>query len=343
MQRKIAFLICAMTAMISFNHAFAVSIEDSGKFEIKSASGDYKIGIGGLFTPMVQLNHEKISANDSRWDLNWMLKRARLRLYGNAYDPALTYLLQLQFENDLINENSNRGSAKLMDASVSWAINQTWFHLAVGKFAVPGSRQQVISSAKSQFLQSSSLLKVFDAVDPYGRDVGLLAHNAWDHQLEYALAVVSNGLAARVGYNHGHLDGYDAVDFAGGDLRCGVGASGFFRSDYMKEIGKTILGSADYMVKYKHFSSNGAFYFKRENEQNWLGVGADAGYLINGKWEPMLRYNWLNQAQVHGHEVMAGLSHYWYGHNVKSQLYFGMDFSKGYNKGFGGLGIQLAL
>lgn len=342
MQRKKAFLICAMAALMSFTTAHAESLEDAGKFEIKSASGDYRIGIGGLLTPTMEVGYTKLGSDPGRWGLDFNLQKARLRLYGNAFNPAITYLMQLQFENDWINEDARKGSAKLMDASVSWALNPTWFHVAVGKFAVPGSRQQVISAAKTQFLKASEVSKLFGATAPYNRDVGILFHNAYNHQIEYAVAIVSNGIGARLGYNHGDLDGYNAVDFAGGDLRFGVGVSGFARSDYMTkaEVG---LGSVDYMVKFRHFASNGAFYYKREDGQNILGAGLDAGYLINQTWEPMLRYGWL-KAKNHGHEIMAGLSHYWYGHNVKGQIYLGTAI--GQNKVTGGLlgvGIQLAL
>lgn len=343
MQRKKAFLIGAIVALMSFNNANA-QMKEADKIEVKTASGNYKIGIGGLLVPIMEVVHSPNNVKGDRWNLNFDLLRARLRLFGSAFDPAITYLFQLQFEKDYpLGNEIPKASGHLLDASISWAVNPTWFHVAIGKFAVPGSRQQVISGAQTQFLRSSMVQSAFDPTGIYGRDVGVLVHNAYDHQLEYAAAVVSNGVGARLGYNHGKLDGYDAVDFAGGGLRFGVGASGFFKSDYKKNINVSVA-SADYMVKYMHFASNGAFYYKNQDNTNVYGASADAGYLINGKWEPMIRYGWLGAGDVNAHEIMAGVSHYWYGHNVKTQLYGGatMTGSK-VNNGLVGVGLQLAL
>lgn len=351
MQRKKAFLICAMAALMSMNHANAESLEDAGKFEIRSAAGDFRIAIGGLMTQTLDVEYRKnVKDDQNAWGLNFNLDRARLRLYGSAFDPALTYLLQLQFEKDredleraLVNVPPGKGSVHLLDASISWALNREWLHLATGKFAVPGSRQQVIAAAKTQFLKSSKLLRQFDATEPYNRDVGFLVHNAYDNPLEYAVALVSNGIAARLGYNYGPLDGYNAVDFVGGDLRFGVGASGFFKSDYMKNIGDRMVASADYMVKIKHFASNGAFYLERVNKENSFGAGLDAGYLINQKWEPIVRYAWAKPGEHH-HEIMAGLNHYFYGHNVKAELYLGTEiYGSDMKNVLGGVGLQLSL
>lgn len=343
MQRKIAFLIYAMATLISLSQAYAETLEDAGKFEIRSARGDFRLGIGGLLQPTMQF--ENIRDPSSEWRLNFNLNKARLRLYGNAFDPALTYLFQTQYENDFTTsrERMNKGSSALLDYSVSWAMNPDWFHIAVGKFAVPGSRQQVIWAAKTQFLPGGKVLNAFNAVDPYNRDVGVLFHNAYNHPIEYAVAVVSNGLAGRLGYNYGAIDGYDAVDFPGGDLRFGVGASGFFRSDYLTNF-NVALGSVDYIVKYRHFASNGAFYYKRDKGVNKFGAGFDAGYLINDTWEPVLRYAWAKPDAENKHEIMAGLNHYWFGHNLKGEIYVGGEIGgKKLSTTLLGLGLQFAL
>lgn len=344
MQRKKAFLFCAMAALMSFSQAYAVEhIEDAGKFEIKSAHGNFGLGIGGLLQPTAEV---KYKPENKEWEgLQFNLNKARLRLYGNAFDPALTFLFQAQFEKDAVAKGDRKGSGSLLDYTVNWAVNYDWFQVAVGKFAIPGSRQQVIWAAKTQFLVNSELLNEFNYV-PNGRDVGVLFHNAWNHHIEYALAIVSNGISARLGYNHGAIDGYNAVDFAGGGLRFGLGVNGMAKSDYLTSL-NFLGGSADYIVKYKHFASNGAFYYKREDQKNIYGAGLEAGYLINHKWEPVLRYGWANKGQ-HNHEIMAGLNHYWFGHSLKGEIYAGTRLEQGKDKTqwphvLLGVGMQFAL
>lgn len=337
MQRRIAFLIYAMATLLSLGHAYAETLEDGGKFEIKSAAGDFRLGIGGLLQPGVALGNVQDSSD---WNLDVNLHKARIRLYGNAFDPALTYLFQAQFENDWKNipDSSYKASSHLLDYTVNWAVNPDWFQVAVGKFALPGSRQQVIWAAKTQFIPGSKVLRGFSSANLYGRDVGILFHNAYNHPFEYAVAVVSNGIAGRVGYNYGKIDGYDAVDWDGGDLRFGVGVSGLIKSDYKKAF-NVGLASADYILKYRHFSSNGAYYYKRADADNKFAVGLEAGYLINQRWEPVVRYGW-GKGAYDNHEFMVGLNHYWFGHNLKGEVYAGGQVG---NKKFSGSELGLAL
>jgi len=337
MHRKTAFLVCAMAALISFNNAHAAPPPNSDQaiFEVKSADGNYRLGFSALLQPRLEFAHYKKAKDDKdKNKLNFDINRARFGFYGNVFDPSLTFLFQAQFEDDRVKRDTYKykGSelkeAHLTDYSVNWAFSQEFFHIAAGKFIVPVARQQVMSPAKYQFATALETNRYF-AIAPLEndiRDIGVMFHNGWNNPFEYALAVVSKGVAARLGYNYNGIDGYDAVDLSGGDFRFAFGVSGFlYRPSLMSTQFEHATASADFIIKAHGFATNGVFYYNwRKNKDAGMGAGIDLGYLIGGSVEPVLRYGWYKPGTEAVHEIMAGLNYYAFGHNLKTQLYGGV-------------------
>lgn len=353
MQRKTAFLVCTLATLITYGQAHATHPHtDSGHFEVKSTDGNYRLGIHGLLQPRFEYDYEKKSDTH---DYGFRLARARVGLYGNAFDPALTYLFQLQFEDSLANmaeqirqslstDTTDKALGKvvrnledydpLIDYSVNWAFSPEYFHIAVGKFVVPFARQQVMSPAKYQFPDSNATNKAF-GLQHNGRGVGIMFHNGFNNPFEYALALVNHGVAARIGYNYNGIDGYDAVDFVGGDLRFGVGLSGYMKTDYKSSKFNDIRGSVDVILKAYGFATNAAFYYDMKKftddakeYTNHMGFDVDLGYLINNQYEPVLRYDW-SQYNKNQHDILAGFNYYIFGHNLKIQSYAGPSIFNG--------------
>ncbi len=348
MQKRKMYLVCALASLLTVP-AFAQSSHDeisgpdadfsknTSKFEIGSPDGNYKLGFAG------HLQHDNkftyVSQGEVK-DFNTTIRRARLKLYGSAFDPSITYLLQLGFERpnirDFQPEGADQGLQRqykapgfslLRDYYVNFAFNPEYFQLRVGKFRTPFSRQQLISSSQMQFNDQNKANNEFQLTDD-GHDVGVMFHNGFHSQIEWALAAVSNGVVARVGYNYGGIDGYDFADFAGGGLRFGIAANGFAQTNYKStDFKKDLRAGVDGILKYRGLSSNAAFYYRRANEKNELGAGLDAGYLIRRKWEPVVRYSWTKLATENDHEIRGGVNYYIYGHHLKLQAYAGPDLT----------------
>lgn len=367
MRASFQFLLGALIALISTNQAFAQSSHDAvsgaeadmpadgmNEFAIASSDGKYKMRFRGH---LQQNNRFTYMAKTEKKDVDIEIKRARFTVTGHAFDPRLTYLLQTGFENDApvarpADTMTSPGAHFLRDYYFNVACNPENFHVRVGKFRTPFSRQQLMSTSQMQFYDQSNANNEYQLTNT-GRDVGIMFHNGFHNPLEWALAAVSNGVVARLGVNHNGIDGYEMTDFTGGDLRFAVAANGFIHTDYKTAKLDDMRGGADFIAKLHGFSTNGAFYYqyaKKEGQaaaNHNYGAGADLGYLIHKKFEPVARYSWVKGAgdrTPHVHEVMAGVNYYIYGHHLKVQGYGGTQLAnKEINKWTGGLQFQFAL
>jgi len=368
MQRKTAFILCAMATFLAFDQAMAQSSHDAitgpdpdlsveafraSKFEILSPGGRFRLGIRGH----LQENNEFIYIKSGeKKNLNIELNRARLSIYGDILHPSLTYLFQLGYEQPQrlsLDQDSNNykapGSDYLRDYYLNWAGNERYAQLRIGKFRTPFSRQQLMSTTQMQFYDQSEANNSFQITES-GRDVGIMAHNGFYHPLEWAFAVVSHGLVGRLGYNHNNIDGYDFVDWKGTGLRYAGAVNGFLHLDYLTASVDDIRLGVDGVVKIRRFSTNGAFYYQNKtlankNHENRFGAGADVGYLIHRYLEPVARYSWtkMGPTSPNAHEILLGLNYYIYGHHLKIQSYGGVNVTdKDWNKWLLGVQIQFA-
>jgi hypothetical protein len=104
----------------------------------------------------------------SAWDAR--VRRLRLRLGGFAFDPRLTYNIQLSFTREDIDWESSRFPNIVRDAAITYRFNSN-FALMFGQTKLPGNRQRIISSGDQQFPDRSIVNREFN-ID---RDFGLQA------------------------------------------------------------------------------------------------------------------------------------------------------------------------
>lgn len=106
------------------------------------------------------------------------IRRMRLRFEGFALTPDLQYKVQLNGSNDDMEstrtpELDNPGI--LRDAVLQWTFlpgTTLWF----GQAKLPGNRERVVSSANQEFVDRSTLNRLF-TID---RDIGIQLHHQWD-------------------------------------------------------------------------------------------------------------------------------------------------------------------
>ncbi|WP_067144951.1 porin [Pseudotamlana agarivorans] len=104
-------------------------------------------------------------------DLNFLVRRSRLKLDGFVYSPKLKYKFEAGFSNRDMSGGSDdftHGSPRfIMDAYVDWNFYKNMI-LRVGQGKLPGNRERIISSANLQLVDRSLLNGKFN-ID---RDIG---------------------------------------------------------------------------------------------------------------------------------------------------------------------------
>ncbi len=336
MQKTLKILLCSLGFFLSFQASAETDWSKTEReidrtkssLELKSADGHFSIGFMGYLQQDTSFNYNGTSGNK---DLNFDLNAARLGFYGSAFHPSLTYFIQTGFENDG-GLTATRTSRYLRDYYLNYEAHRR-VQLRIGKFGMPFGRQNMVLGSHQQFTKVNSAVREF-TLGEEGKDVGFMAHNGRNETVEWAAALVTNGLVARVGYNHGGIDGYELTDFNGGPLRFAVALNGAAQfGNVLQPSFDNISTGVDFLVKVKHFSANGMFNhnFTKAGTNpgvNRLAGGLDMGYLMHGRYEPVVRYSWL-QGQgtaASAHEVLAGLNYYIYGQHLKVQGYAGADF-----------------
>ena len=104
-------------------------------------------------------------------DINFSVRRARLKFDGFAFSPKLKYKIELGLSNRDISGASayNRNTPRyILDAVVIWNFHEN-FELWAGQTKLPGNIERVVSSANLQLIDRSLLNSKFN-ID---RDMGI--------------------------------------------------------------------------------------------------------------------------------------------------------------------------
>lgn len=220
-------------------------------------------------------------------DVNFLVRRARLKFDGYAFTPKLKYKLELGLSNrDMAGSNLQTAYAPnmILDAVMKYNFAKNlefWF----GQTKLPGNRERVISSANMQMVDRSILNSNFN-ID---RDLGIqLRHNfkLTDQFVVREVLAISQGEGRNVATGNigglqytgrleflpmGNFDGNG--DYSGSDLKreskpkLAIGATYNFNNDAVKTRGN--LGS--------YMESDIGFY-----ETNITDVFVDAMFKYNG-------------------------------------------------------------
>ena len=127
------------------------------------------------FAPRIQSRYQsEWSYNGEDYDpadINFSVRRARLKFGGFAFSPKLKYKIELGLSNrDISGANVyNRNTPRyILDAVVMWNFHEK-FELWAGQTKLPGNIERVVSSANLQLIDRSLLNSKFN-ID---RDMGI--------------------------------------------------------------------------------------------------------------------------------------------------------------------------
>ena len=127
------------------------------------------------FAPRVQSRYQSEWSYDGEdydpADINFSVRRARLKFGGFAFSPKLKYKIELGLSNrDISGANIyNRNTPRyILDAVVMWNFHKN-FELWAGQTKLPGNIERVVSSANLQLIDRSLLNSKFN-ID---RDIGI--------------------------------------------------------------------------------------------------------------------------------------------------------------------------
>ena len=127
------------------------------------------------FAPRIQSRYQiersYYEENYDPVDINFSVRRARLKFDGFAFSPKLKYKIELGLSNRDISGAStyNRNTPRyILDAVVIWNFHEN-FELWAGQTKLPGNIERVVSSANLQLIDRSLLNSKFN-ID---RDMGI--------------------------------------------------------------------------------------------------------------------------------------------------------------------------
>ena len=316
---------------------------DKGFF-LRTENGDYGLLINSRFKPRFDFENHQTNADGDRESkiARFSVPVARLKLSGNIFVKALTYSFEAEFGG---------GVPFMQDYFADYAVVPGWFHVRVGQWKRPYSRQFIQNDGQTQFIDAADIAKLGAS-----RDIGLAFGNGYEQSpmIEWVIGVFNGTgiaadltktkffnvpdkfnpmLVARVGYNFGGIKGYSEGDLEGGGFRFAVGASGQIDFDLPDKNKGNIKAQLDTIFKIAGFSFSGGVYggWKQytdafsDLEKDFIGGFAQAGFVINKIVEPVVRFS-ASAPKGPNNDVMdvaAGVNVFFWGtHLAKWQLVY---------------------
>jgi hypothetical protein len=173
MNKTIQSFFLLFIGLLSIVQAQEISDTKFGKGMINFIAKDSSFSV--KFAPRIQSRFQsQWDYNEEEYDdaeLNFLVRRARLKFGGFAFTPKLKYKIELGLSNrDLsgaivYNRNTPR---YILDAVVMWNFHEN-FELWAGQTKLPGNIERVVSSANLQLIDRSLLNSKFN-ID---RDMGI--------------------------------------------------------------------------------------------------------------------------------------------------------------------------
>jgi hypothetical protein len=314
-----------------------------GKFTIRSEDGNYSLNPGVIFQfrNITTFNDNAKSNGDANTDNGFEVRRLRFILEGTAITKDLYYRVQW-------NTNRTTGTVFNEEAYVQYKFADN-FAIKVGQYKEFIYHEQTVSTTRQLAVDRSLLNEVFNGGESYVQGVDLL----WDNNSN-----LHADIAFTDGYNslntnfqdppanpfdfgiHGRIEwlvfgkdfkGYTELTAMGsksGDFAV-VGAGADYsqngdmsvvhhNADVQWNTGPLSIYAA-YVGLYTDFGSGGGSSFN-------YGFLAQAGYMINPRWEAFARYDWFhldNQAagsEDQFHEIVLGVNYYLHSYNARITL-----------------------
>ena len=125
--------------------------------QVLAADSSMALKIGFRFQSL--FNSERSLADDAEWQSSFLIRRARLKFDGWAFNPKFVYKVELALSNrDLSSssdfEETSKAPKIILDAVAKWKFHKN-FTLWVGQTKLPGNRERLVSSQKLQFVDRS--------------------------------------------------------------------------------------------------------------------------------------------------------------------------------------------
>ena len=173
MNKTIQSFFLLFVGLLSIVQAQEISDTKFGKGMINFIAKDSSFSV--KFAPRIQSRFQsQWDYNEEEYDdaeLNFLVRRARLKFGGFAFTPKLKYKIELGLSNRDLSGASvyNRNTPRyILDAVVMWNFYEN-FELWAGQTKLPGNIERVVSSANLQLIDRSLLNSKFN-ID---RDMGI--------------------------------------------------------------------------------------------------------------------------------------------------------------------------
>ena len=173
MNKTIQSFFLLFIGLLSIVQAQEISDTKFGKGMINFIAKDSSFSV--KFAPRIQSRFQsQWDYNEEEYDdaeLNFLVRRARLKFGGFAFTPKLKYKIELGLSNRDLSGASvyNRNTPRyILDAVVMWNFHKN-FELWAGQTKLPGNIERVVSSANLQLIDRSLLNSKFN-ID---RDMGI--------------------------------------------------------------------------------------------------------------------------------------------------------------------------
>lgn len=298
-------------------------------------------------------DEEAGSQNSSSFDMHLVT----LAVSGTAMHEEFSYKIDAAFDTSDGSTGASTGTT-LRDAWLQWNACD-WAHIRMGQFKTQIDRQFNTNDHTQQFADNSIASNTFNL----GRQNGLAAWGDFADGMIQASAGIYNGLSSGEGQNLGGVDtkhtGIAAVRWnAMGkmdvqeegdinwteDMAVSLGAAYAFSDGNRTGVGDFDQSnlSVDANFKWNGWSIHGEYFYQTMDPDDGSkvepsGFYAQVGYFLDPKkWEIAARYSMIDcddgafsgglcagSDQVN--EVTAGISYYWWKHNLKGQLNFVHD------------------
>ena len=315
---------------------------DGKTFFLKSADGNY------LIIPSAELQIRNTTnwntAGDDSIENGFEIRRFKVRLEGNLFNPNFTYVLQYA-------NSSSTGTPNLEDAWVKYQWTPGWY-VRGGQFKDPLLHEQLVSGRR-QMTTDRSLLSLFmtGSSDNYVQGVSVIydaKDQPWRAEAAFTDGVSSQnttwrdfpanstdwGAAGRVEYfaagDRAQYDDFTALGnkkdllvfgLAGDVTQAGSDTAYFHTIDAQWENTEGFSAYAAYVGRYTDASGGDAYDY---------GVELQGAYLFKPQWEGFVRYDFIKLedevtfasggSEDLFHEFTVGVNYYLKSHYAKFTL-----------------------
>ncbi|MCC7465650.1 MAG: hypothetical protein IT261_05245 [Saprospiraceae bacterium] len=300
--------ICFLTSSKSaFAQGSPASKMEFGKgIQFTSADSSFTMAIGGRVQSMFEARRDLTNETNGA---DFLLRRCRLNIQGNAFNPNFSYRIQLGFAHgDITAANSSSpNNLILRDAMIFYKANR-WLRIGFGQTKLPGNRQRQVSSANLQLVERSISNNNFTL----DRDKGVWLYTNFkiNKSVLKSTLAISSGEGRIVSDRNGKLCYSARLEFLpfgefskNGDYieadieretkpKLSIAGVYSFNNDatrtmgqlgdflYNSEIADIQYFGADLFFKYKGFSF----------ESEWYNRNANTGIITNKKDETQVNY-----------------------------------------------------